>query len=162
MLTSIRRINKNASPSRQKGILKMSERSFIEVPLESQKLTYCISIALISKPCSSTAHVIIKVLRTVSHSKEFCPMKHEQILKKNFPPEMHTCVKELMVSEGVLFFILLIAIIIIIGLIKYLVWFMPSKLSIHVGKQNDIGHLPTQSPLFIAKRNSSFRIRLSL
>ena len=75
---------------------------------------------------------------------------------------MHTCVKELIVSEGVLFFLLLIAIIIIIGLIKYLVWFMPSKLSIHVGKQNDIGDFPSQSPLFIAKRNSRFRIHLSL
>ena len=38
----------------------------------------------------------------------------------------------------VLFFIFIIAIIIIIGLVKYLVWFMPRKLSIRVDKQNGI------------------------
>ena len=86
--------------------------------------------------------------------------------KKLFPPETQTYLTELIISEGVhflvLFFILIIVIIIIIGLIKYLVWFMPSKLSIRVGKQNDIDHLGSQSPLFIVKTNSNFRIRLPL
>ena len=76
---------------------------------------------------------------------------------------MHTCVKELIISEGVhflvIFFIFIIVIIIIIGLIKYLVWFMPSKLSIHVSKQNDMDHLASQSPLFMVKTNSNFRMR---
>ena len=53
-------------------------------------------------------------------------MKYEQIYIKNiFLPETHTCVKELIMSEGVhllvLFFIFIIAIINVIGLIKYLV-----------------------------------------
>ena len=82
-----------------------------------------------------------------------------------FPPETHTCVKRLIISQEihfiVLFFILIVAIIIIIGLIKYLVWFIPSKLSIHVGKQNDIDHLESQSyRLFIIKKNSNFWTRL--
>ena len=51
-------------------------------------------------------------------------MKYEQIYKKLFPSETHTCIKELIISEGadflVLFFILVILIVIIIGLIKYL------------------------------------------
>ena len=84
-------------------------------------------------------------------------MKYEQIWKKNFPPETHTYVKELIISTGIhflaLLFILIIVIIIIIGLIKYLVSFMPSKLSIHVDKENDIDHLASQSPLFIVKAN---------
>ena len=69
-------------------------------------------------------------------------------------------------SEGVhflvLFFIFIIVIIIYIGLIKYLVRLMPSKLSIHVGKHNGIDHLASQSPLFIVKLTSNFRIHLSL
>ena len=82
-----------------------------------------------------------------------------------FPPETHTCVKRLIISQEihfiVLFFILIVAIIIIIGLIKYLVWFIPTKLSIHVGKQNDIDHLESQSyRLFIIKTNSNFWTRL--
>ena len=94
-------------------------------------------------------------------------MKYEQIYIKNiFLPETHTCVKELIMSEGVhflvLFFIFIIVIINVIGLIKYLVWFMPSKLSIHVSKQNDKDHLAPQSPLFIVQVNSNFRIRFPL
>ena len=50
-------------------------------------------------------------------------MKYERIKKKLFPPETHTCVKELIISEGdpfpVLFFIFIIVHIILIGLIKY-------------------------------------------
>ena len=72
---------------------------------------------------------------------------------KIFSPETHTYVKELIISEGVhlliLFVILIVVIIIIVGLIKYLAWFMPRKLSIRVDKQNDIGHLVSQSPLSI-------------
>ena len=34
-------------------------------------------------------------------------MKYEQIHKKKFPPETHTCVKELIISEGVHFLVLL-------------------------------------------------------
>ena len=86
--------------------------------------------------------------------------------KKKFPPKRQTCVQELIISEGVhflvLFYILIIAIIIIIGLIEYLIWFMPSKLSIHVSKQNNIDHLASQSPLFIVKTNSNFKIRFAL
>ena len=67
--------------------------------------------------------------------------------KKFFPLETHAYVT--------------IVIIIIIGLIKYLVWFMPNNLSISVDKQNDIDHLASQSPLFIVKTISNFRIRLS-
>ena len=82
-------------------------------------------------------------------------MKYEQIWKKSFPPETHTYVKGLIISEGVnflvLFFILVIVIIIIIGLIKYLVWFMSNKLSIRVDEQNDIDHLASQSLLFAVK-----------
>ena len=82
-------------------------------------------------------------------------MKYEQIWKKFFAPEMHTYVKELIISKGVHFLVLLfipnIVIIIIIGLIRYLVWFMPSKLFIRVDKQNDIDHHASQSPLFIVK-----------
>ena len=66
--------------------------------------------------------------------------------KKFFPLERHAYVT--------------IVIIIIIGLIKYLVWFMPNNLSISVDKQNDIDHLASQSPLFIVKTISNFRIRL--
>ena len=51
-------------------------------------------------------------------------MKYDKS-KKYCPPETRTCVKELIISDGVhflvLFFILIIVIIIIIGLIKYLV-----------------------------------------
>ena len=69
----------------------------------------------------------------------------EQIWKKFFLPETHTYVKVLIINQGVHFlvlvFILIIVIIIIIGLIKQLVWFMPSKLSICVDKRNDIDHL---------------------
>ena len=90
-------------------------------------------------------------------------MKYDKS-KKYCPPETRTCVKELIISEGVhflvLFFILIIVIIIIIGLIKYLVWFMSSKLSINVSKQNDIDNLASQSSLFVVKINSNFRIRL--
>ena len=50
-------------------------------------------------------------------------MKYEPI-KKIFPPETHTCVEELIISEGVhflvLFFIFIIVTFIIIGLIKYM------------------------------------------
>ena len=125
---------------------------------------YCINITLISKQCSSTADVIIIVLRILNHPKEFCFMKWTN-LKKLFPPQTHTCVRELVKSEGVhflVFFILIIAIVIVIGLIKYLVWFMPSKLSIHVSKQNGIDNLVSQSPLFLVKTNSNFRIYLPL
>ena len=53
-------------------------------------------------------------------------MKYEKILKIYiFRSETHTCVKELIISEGVhflvLFFIFITVIIIIIGLIKYLI-----------------------------------------
>ena len=45
--------------------------------------------------------------------------------KKKFPPKRQTCVQELIISEGVhflvLFYILIIAIIIIIGMIEYLI-----------------------------------------
>ena len=113
---------------------------------------------------SSTAHVIIKVFIISSHSKKFCFMKYEQIWKKFFLPEKHTYIKELIINEEVyllvLFFILPIVIIINIGLIKYLVWFMTSDLSIRVDKQTDIDHLASQSPLFRVKTNSNFRIRL--
>ena len=87
-------------------------------------------------------------------------------LNKIFLPETRTCVKELVISKGVhflvLFFNLIIVIIIIIGLIKYLVWFMSSKLSLHVSKQDDIDNLALQSPLFILKTNSKFSIRFLL
>ena len=77
---------------------------------------------------------------------------------------MHTCAKDIITSEGVHFvvlcFILIIVIIIIIALIKYLVRFMPIKLPIHVGKQNDIDHLTPQSPLLIVKKNLNFKICL--
>ena len=126
-------------------------------------------VILISEQCSSTAHVIIKVLWILNDSKEFYLMKlniNKYIYKKIFPPETHTCVKELIISEGVhflaLFFIFIIVIIVIIGLIKYLVWFMLSKLSIHVSKQNDKDHLASQSPLFIVQTNSNFRMRFPL
>ena len=116
-----------------------------------------------------TAHVIIKVLWILTGSKEFYLTKlniNKYIYKNIFPPETHTCVKELIISEGVhflaLFFIFIIVIIVIIGLIKYLVWFMLNKLSIHVIKQNDKDHLASQSPLFIVQTNSNFRMRFPL
>ena len=84
-------------------------------------------------------------------------MKYEQIWKKFFLPEKHTYIKELIINEEVyllvLFFILPIVIISNIGLIKYLVWFMTSDLSIRVDKQTDIDHLASQSPLFRVKTN---------
>ena len=50
---------------------------------------------------------------------------NKYIYKKMFRPETYTCVKELIISEGVhflaLFFIFIIVIIVVIGLIKYLV-----------------------------------------
>ena len=64
--------------------------------------------------------------------------------KEYFQPEMHTCVKELIKSEEVHFlvlFFIFIFVMIIIGVIKYLVWFMRRKLSIHVSKQNEMDHL---------------------
>ena len=95
-----------------------------------------------------------------------CHYESFKNLKNLFPPETHTCVKELIINEGVhflaLFFILIMVIIIIVGMIKYLVGFMPGKLSINVGKQKDIDHLASQSPLFTVKTNSNFRIRLPL
>ena len=79
---------------------------------------------------------------------------------------MYTSPSETHTYEGVhflvLFFISIIVIIIIIGLIKYLVWLIPTKLSIHDSKQNDMDHLESQSPLFIAQTNLNFRICFSL
>ena len=67
-------------------------------------------------------------------------------------------VKELIISEGVRYLVLFFIFIIVIIIIKYLVLFMPSKLSIHVSRQNDMDHLASQSPLLIVQTNSNFRV----
>ena len=70
-------------------------------------------------------------------------MKYEQIWKKFFPPKKHTYAKESIISKVVYFlvFIFFTFIIIIIGLVKYSVWFMPFKLFMRVDKQSYIDHL---------------------